>query len=181
VGIGNHKYFLLFVFYTFISCVYSLSLVIARFMSCMHRQNHVMSHHMACVDKPTQLVNVLGLVVEGVLFGLFTACMIIDQSSVVTSKVTSIDRLKGDGEDISGSSLSGVVEVFGANKLGGAATKFRSDWLSPFVNVCFPSSLHDEIMGFCRPCMRATALAHGKEDTDERSGGKVVPGSVEIV
>lgn len=135
---------------------------------------------MTCVDRPTQLINVLGLVVEGILFGLFTACMMIDQSGVVTSKMTHIDRLKGDGEDISGTSLAGVIEVFGASKVGATATKFRPDWLSPFANVCFPSSLHDEIMGFCRPCARATGIAHGNEDGDP-SGGRVVRGAVEIV
>jgi len=82
---------------------------------------------------------------------LFTSCMMIDQAGVVTTKMTHIDRLKG-GDD-AGSTLAGVVEVFGLNpKKLDLAEKFRADWLSPFHRICFPSSLQDEIMGFCRPC-----------------------------
>lgn len=151
VGIGNHKYFLLFIFYTFLSCMYSFVLVMTRFFSCMGRNGHVRAHHMTCLDRPTQLLTMLGLVVEAILFGLFTSCMMIDQSSVVTSKMTHIDRLKG--EDDTASSLAGVVEVFGLHTRWGNDHRFRPDWLSPFAKVCFPSSLHDEIMGFCRPCL----------------------------
>jgi hypothetical protein len=66
---------------------------------------------------------------------------------------THIDRLKG-GDDV-GNSLAGVVEVFGLNpkRQMDLAEKFRADWLSPFHRICFPSSLQDEIMGFCRPCV----------------------------
>jgi hypothetical protein len=77
--------------------------------------------------------------------------MMIDQSGVVMTKMTHIDRLKG-GDEV-GNSLAGVIEVFGLNpKKLDLAERFRADWLSPFHRICFPSSLHDEIMGFCRPC-----------------------------
>ncbi|KAG7362191.1 DHHC palmitoyltransferase [Nitzschia inconspicua] len=152
VGIGNHKYFLLFVFYTCLSCVYSLTLIGVRFFDCMHHHGHIRTHHMTCLDRPSQLLSILGLFIEAILFGLFTTCMMIDQAGVVTTKMTHIDRLKG-GDDALGSSLAGVVEVFGLNpKKLDFADKFRADWLSPFHRICFPSSLHDEIMGFCRPC-----------------------------
>ena len=179
VGIGNHKYFLLFVFYTMLSCIYSFSLVIVRFMGCMHR--HGPGHrHASCLDRPTQLLSILGLVVEALLFGMFTACMIVDQMSVVTSKLTHIDRLKNIDFDspydspsgghkrsksmsITGSteidSLAGVVEVFGWGKNSGivnGGNRFRADWLSPFAKACFPASIHDEVMGFCRPCLGGT-------------------------
>jgi hypothetical protein len=95
----------------------------------------------------------LGLVVEAILFGMFTICMMIDQSSVVSSKMTHIDRLKG-GDDETASSVAGVIEVFGISAKRGNDPRFRPDWLSPFAKVCFPSSLEDEVMGFCRPCMR---------------------------
>ena len=154
VGIGNHKYFLLFVFYTFLSCLYSFTLVMTRFYSCMSRHGHVRSHHLTCLDYPTQLLPILGLVVESILFGMFTACMMVDQSSVVWSKMTHIDRLKG-GEDETGSTVAGVVEVFGLSPQRGNDPRFRSDWLSPFAKVCFPSSVENEVMGFCRPCSRS--------------------------
>ena len=68
--------------------------------------------------------------------------------------MTHIDRLKGGDDGLSGSSLAGVIEVFGLNNMRGTdGTRFRPDWLSPFAKICYPSSLHDEIMGFCRPCL----------------------------
>lgn len=170
VGIGNHKYFLLFIFYTFLSCMYSFTLVMTRFFSCMGRHGHVRAHHMTCLDRPTQLLTILGLVVEAILFGLFTSCMMIDQSSVVTSKMTHIDRLKG--EDDAASSLAGVIEVFGLHARRGTDHRFRPDWLSPFAKVCFPSSLHDEIMGFCRPCLNAVS---NKETELSSSNGPTTP------
>jgi len=75
-----------------------------------------------------------------------------DQADVVRSKLTHIDKY--NGIDVKGG-VSGVTEVFGTGNRGVNA-KFRADWLSPFVRVCFPSSVQDEVMGFCRPC-QATA------------------------
>ena len=80
--------------------------------------------------------------------------MIIDQWDVVMTNVTHIDRLKGDiifQEPASSKPLrKGIHEVFGArsNRREG----FRLDWMAPFVRVTFPSSVKDEIMGFCIPC-----------------------------
>lgn len=140
VGIGNHKYFLLFVFYTCLSCIYSFSLVIIRFYTCMSNHGHARSHHLTCLDRPTQLMNILGLLVEALLFGLFTSCMMCDQAGVVTTNMTHIDRLKGDA---AANAISGIVEVFGLKNKRETSdgTKFRLDWLSPFGQVCYPGPL----------------------------------------
>ena len=111
----------------------------------------------ACLDSPKHLLNLLGLVVEAVLFGMFTSCMMFDQSDVISSKMTHIDRLKGGGE-VGVASLGGGAEVFGVGARGGHGTnssRFRFDWLSPFAKVCFPPGIQDDIMGFCRPCIKA--------------------------
>ena len=159
VGIGNHKYFLLFIFYTCVSCVYSLTLLFWRFFDCLGRHGHVRTHHFTCLDKPSQMLGMLGLVVESILFGLFTSCMMFDQSGVVLTKITNIDRLKsGAAEATNGGAeaLAGVIEVFGvfnpAKRQADLGGRFRADWLSPFHRIRFPDSLHDEIMGFCKPC-----------------------------
>lgn len=168
VGIGNHKYFLLFIFYTCLSCMYSLTLLTIRFFDCLGRHGHVRTHHFTCLDKPTQMLSILGLFVEAILFGLFTSCMMFDQSGVVTTKITNIDRLKGgggaeNGNKSAGQALAGVIEVFGLNTkkgldLGGS---FRADWLSPFHRICFPTSVKDEIMGFCKPCTTRMGVGSG--------------------
>ena len=77
--------------------------------------------------------------------------MMIDQYDVVTTNVTNIDRLKGahfgfEREITDKSKASTAVnEVFGG-------CGFRLHWISPFAAAIFPSSVKDEIMGFCRPC-----------------------------
>lgn len=150
VGIGNHKFFLLFVFYTLCTCVYAMGLVVARFVNCLGN----IEKHEPCLDEPTHLLGLIGLVVESLLFGMFTCCMVVDQWDVVVSNVTHIDRLKGElfMEDVEG--RSGIHEVFGSGVGKSKKVGFRFDWLSPFAKVCFPEHIEADIMGFCRPCAR---------------------------
>ena len=167
-------------------------------MGCMNRHGRLGpgQRHANCLDRPTQLLVILGLIVEAILFGMFTACMMIDQMSVVSSKLTHIDRLKsmnfeddpllsspskdsklGNGGSGEIDSLAGVVEVFGWSQHSGlvnGGTRFRADWLSPFAKACFPASIHDEIMGFCRPCglgggRNNKSDSHGDSSTTELS------------
>jgi hypothetical protein len=103
--------------------------------------------------------------VEALLFGMFTQCMMCDQFSVVNTRMTHIDRLKGIEL---GGTLSGVAEVFGIGginskargstsstaSLAAQASRFRLDWLSPWSKVCW-GGFEPEIMGFCRPVYSA--------------------------
>mmetsp|Transcript_9984 Transcript_9984/g.14128 ORF Transcript_9984/g.14128 Transcript_9984/m.14128 type:complete len:381 (+) Transcript_9984:119-1261(+) len=152
VGIGNHKYFLLFIFYTFLSCLYSIILVTVRFFQCMSANQ---SKEMHCLDRPSDLLYLMFLTMESILFGLFTSCMILDQWDVVLTNVTHIDRLKGDLPPLFGDESSnkiGISEVFGA---GSGVIKSEREcnwrWISPFVKVCFPEPMKNEIFGFCQP------------------------------
>ncbi|GKZ01467.1 hypothetical protein MPSEU_001097300 [Mayamaea pseudoterrestris] len=172
VGIGNHKYFLLFCFYTFLTCIVSLILVVFRFSTCV--SNHRSHYHYhrggsheeqvasaaamagstatqaSCLDQPSDLLLVLGLLIEALLFGMFTSCMMADQMEVVYTKLTHIDRLKGTEV---GGNLQGVAEVFGVGRRREKDDRFRPDWLSPFHKICFPESVNDQVMGFCRPIL----------------------------
>jgi len=108
--------------------------------------------------------------------------MMIDQWDVVLTKVTHIDRLKGEIQQDDSDGAGGINEVFGigiGNKKKNRASSFRLDWLSPFTRVCFPESMKDDIMGFCRPCFNS-----GKEeDYDNTSGSsrRVLSGVADIV
>lgn len=180
VGIGNHKYFLLFILYTFFSCAYSMFLVVLRFGHCMNIRT---SAH--CLDNPASLLSIIALTVESVLFGLFTLCMMADQWDVVLTNVTHIDRLKGDIFEESADS-AGVNEVFGIGVGGGKGKRwanFRTDWLSPFTKVCFPVSVEDDIMGFCRPCGFSTRNEEEEDDPVVSSDGspRTITGNEEIV
>ena len=145
-----------------------MTLVMARFFNCLGH----LDKHEPCLDKPAHLLSIIGLVVESLLFGMFTCCMMIDQWDVVLTNVTHIDRLKG-GEFLiqdDADSAAGVNEVFGVGMgKGKKGSSFRPDWLSPFAKVCFPESMRDEIMGFCRPC----GYSKVKEDDLEPNGDKV--------
>jgi palmitoyltransferase len=126
VGLGNHKFFLLFIFYVFVLSLYALVLVSLRYARCV---NENCPSHGA--------FRVMMLVLEAVLFGLFTLCMMCDQYSVITTGATQIDRLKGEVGD----SL-GIREVF-----GGASHGFSLHWLMP-VSIWFPTSLKNQILGY---------------------------------
>ena len=211
VGIGNHKYFLLFIFYTSVSCLYSLLLIITRFTSCsnginyhnhhfkgnnhhqmkLYRLHHPEQFQLAndnsaaiphCLDRPTHLLFILALLVEAILFGLFTGCMMMDQMDVVRSKVTHIDRYKGGDDSVGSHTIAGVLEVFGVRarsnhkntKITSSKSsrhtlrdgRFRWDWLSPFNPVCFPSyTIRDEVIGFCRPCFPSSSNYTNKKES----------------
>jgi hypothetical protein len=101
--------------------------------------------------------------VEAMLFGLFTSCMMVDQWDNVTSNVTHIDRLKnenhalltfdGPSKDRPSERPTGVNEVFGLECGKKKSKNFHLEWLSPFAMASFPPHIRDEIMGFCRPCI----------------------------
>uniref|UniRef100_A0AAV1UK92 Palmitoyltransferase n=1 Tax=Peronospora matthiolae TaxID=2874970 RepID=A0AAV1UK92_9STRA len=126
VGLGNHKFFLLFIFYVFILSVYALTLVFFRYAKCINE---------SCPSYGA--IRVVCLIMESVLFGLFTMCMMCDQYSVITTGTTQIDRLKGEV-----SASLGLREVF-----GGADCKFALHWLLP-VNIWFPSSVKNQVLGY---------------------------------
>ncbi|KAK1732640.1 DHHC family palmitoyltransferase [Skeletonema marinoi] len=171
VGIGNHKYFLLFIFYTSLSCGYSLSFLVWRFCHCVGGGHGGAHHGPRCVDHPTDLLPLIGLTVEALLFGLFTMCMMCDQWDVVMTNLTHIDRLKGH-DTLQHRVQAGINEVFGTGRSSMTSSSsstlphhhhhsnhhatnyrrgFHFTWLSPLHKVCFPESVRDDIFGYCRP------------------------------
>eukprot|EP00593_Proboscia_inermis_P011257 CAMPEP_0171308426 /NCGR_PEP_ID=MMETSP0816-20121228/18580_1 /TAXON_ID=420281 /ORGANISM="Proboscia inermis, Strain CCAP1064/1" /LENGTH=172 /DNA_ID=CAMNT_0011791335 /DNA_START=665 /DNA_END=1183 /DNA_ORIENTATION=- len=133
-----------------------MSLVAFRFFTCMSSS----PSNDRCLSNPTDVLPLVGLMVEALLFGLFTCCMMVDQWDVVMTNVTHIDRLK-ESKSSYGIPVDspkkpkggGINEVFGTgNYKGGYESGFRLDWLFPYAEATFPASMRDEIMGFCRPC-----------------------------
>jgi len=123
----------------------------------------------SCIEKPGDFGFLVGLAIEALFFGLFTSCMIVDQHETVSTNLTQIDRLKGEVH----SNLPDVNEVFGGN---GVTSRCRLDWLIP-VAVKFPSSIRDEIYGFCRPCINASKQ---KSRGDVEMGPINKPNSFEV-
>eukprot|EP00640_Fibrocapsa_japonica_P005758 CAMPEP_0113949590 /NCGR_PEP_ID=MMETSP1339-20121228/76354_1 /TAXON_ID=94617 /ORGANISM="Fibrocapsa japonica" /LENGTH=103 /DNA_ID=CAMNT_0000957087 /DNA_START=432 /DNA_END=743 /DNA_ORIENTATION=+ /assembly_acc=CAM_ASM_000762 len=81
---------------------------------------------------------IIFLIVEAILFGLFTSCMILDQWGAVQSSVTSIDRLKGEFGNIRSS--MGFLEVFGGNDL----SSIQLHWFLP-IDPEFTPELWDSV------------------------------------
>ena len=55
---------------------------------------------------PSNSVLSIVLLVEAILFGLFTLCMMADQSEAISSNQTQIDRLKNEKHDIQVSAVN---------------------------------------------------------------------------
>ncbi|CAN0331572.1 unnamed protein product, partial [Discosporangium mesarthrocarpum] len=139
VGISNHKFFLQFIGYISLLSAYALALVIGRVMSCI-------SGARGCGDPGMNLL-VVFLVLEAILFGMFTMCMVMDQWEVVATNQTQIDRLKGE---VHTAPVVDINEVF-----GGGGRRFRIDWLLP-TKVVFPADVWEEVMGYrCGPSLGA--------------------------
>lgn len=141
IGVRNHKFFILFIFYTFVLCAYALAIV---FGLALHappmprRRNAPPPDPLAPPRFQLAKVSTIAVTFAALLFGLFTACMLGDQWSVLRTNVAKIDRLKGEETECA----SDVNEVFGGRSRG-----FRLDWLIPTAPV-FPASVHDDIMGY---------------------------------
>ncbi|RLN47827.1 hypothetical protein BBJ28_00001743 [Nothophytophthora sp. Chile5] len=139
VGLGNHKFFLLFIFYVFLLSTYALTLVFLRYAKCINESyvTFLLLRNSGILCPTYGAIRVVCLVLEAVLFGLFTMCMMCDQYSVITTGTTQIDRLKGEvAENL------GLREVF-----GGSDKKFSLHWLLP-VNIWFPSSVKNQVLGY---------------------------------
>ena len=97
VGLGNHKFFMLFCLYVSLASWYAIILMVVMFVttSCAisGKQEFVPPH---CVNSrhPENIIFIILLCIESLLFGLFTMCMLCDQIHSVVTNQTYIDRLK---------------------------------------------------------------------------------------
>mmetsp|Transcript_35126 Transcript_35126/g.45105 ORF Transcript_35126/g.45105 Transcript_35126/m.45105 type:complete len:440 (-) Transcript_35126:213-1532(-) len=134
IGLRNHKFFLLFLFYVNILCLYSLFLGLLTLMMCGYNPKDPSKETCGQVQK----ILILGLLVLATLFALFTFCMICDQYDAVSSNVTKIDRLKGEVHEVQ----EDLNEVFGGKKRG-----FSIFWLLPTM-AKFPRDRIESLNGY---------------------------------
>jgi len=87
VGILNQKYFLQFLFYTVIACVYGGGLLVARFISCSRTLR-------MCSIYGWQIGLAAVTAAMALVFGLFVSIMIWDQLCAIFENTPGIDALK---------------------------------------------------------------------------------------
>ena len=94
VGVGNHKYFMLFCLYISLASWYAIGLMVTMFFGSNCHANNEEFTPPHCQKRPENVLFITLLFVESALFGLFTMCMLCDQVHSVMTNTTYIDRLK---------------------------------------------------------------------------------------
>jgi len=104
-----------------------------------------------------QNIMIIFLLLESLLFGLFTLCMMGDQTTVLSNNQTQIDKLKGDKHE----GVEGFNEVFGCD----SDVKFRYDWVLPTPATFPDQNLKDQVLGY-------RMLAPGEVERKNKSGSR---------
>lgn len=143
MGLANHKFFLLFLLYINLISVYAIALVVGHFWACLS-----LPFFGTCADASLgDSFNVLGLCMCALIFGLFTCCMMFDQSASVLTGATQIDRYQrssGAGETVGKDERArALAEVFGGDP---ARDGFQIHWLLPTPIVYRDP---ETLTGFC--------------------------------
>jgi len=127
VGERNQKYFVLFTFYVTILSIHALLLGVGHFFDCLDSDA---SSEVACPfmsrygrPSPGDLIMLVLLIFEALLFALFSAIMFCVQIKAIWSDWTKIENLKKESRTRN-SGCSNIRDVFGNNPML---------WLSPFT------------------------------------------------
>eukprot|EP00529_Nitzschia_sp_RCC80_P024135 CAMPEP_0113463834 /NCGR_PEP_ID=MMETSP0014_2-20120614/12875_1 /TAXON_ID=2857 /ORGANISM="Nitzschia sp." /LENGTH=449 /DNA_ID=CAMNT_0000355867 /DNA_START=535 /DNA_END=1882 /DNA_ORIENTATION=+ /assembly_acc=CAM_ASM_000159 len=168
VGALNHKFFVLFVGYTLVSCCFSLVLIAMRGVHCGLPSPAVSSasttttstgastadnnnNSIATEDRLEECrgwdESYLGsmLFVVSVVFGIFTSCMLCEQIDAIKTNRSKIARMKmsvgGQGTE-----LSRVTEEFN-EMFGGRSQQVAWHWFVP-LDVEFPRGMDKVVLGY---------------------------------
>jgi hypothetical protein len=157
VAIYNQKYFVLFLIYTSMCCIYSGVLLVARFISCTH-------HVRLCTLTATQAGLCVVNFVEALVFGLFVLIMLFDQISAIWEGESTQDQ----GHR---SKYQALQEVFGE--------PLSVTWLFPLT---LPVQVYEDFEAECRqvqyiaprykPLSTTTANSTGSTITERRNSTK---------
>ncbi|XP_014666174.1 PREDICTED: palmitoyltransferase ZDHHC3-like [Priapulus caudatus] len=121
VGENNQKYFVLFTFYICIISIHAIIMVVYQFITCVDRDWKGCSGF----SPPATAVFLIFLVLEGLLFALFTAIMFGTQLSAICADETGIEQLKKEQPTWERNTYwMSLKEVFG--------NPFTPTWFSPF-------------------------------------------------
>lgn len=171
VGALNHKFFFLFVFYTFLTSIVSLLLLCIRFIRCGYTIPNTSEDEKIFNDTKrsfddderdflysgcTELysLKILVLLIMSICFMIFTCCMLVEQADAIESNTSKIARMKiklgeddGDFKKVAGD----FNEMFGIDPFSnygpGKESGVSLHWFLPSA-VKFPNDEFNKIMGY---------------------------------
>jgi hypothetical protein len=146
VALFTQKYFLLFVFYTCLTCIFCAITLGGRFFSCYRsnarakysgwQQTH--KKPLWCKPDTTDTVVTICNVIEAIIFGIFTIAMGCDQAEAIAENTNYIDRLqkkKGDKQTL----LQSMEDIWGE--------PFGWRWFFPLAPT---KTLRKDFQKFCK-------------------------------
>ena len=168
VGALNHKFFVLFIFYTVITCFTCVILLVLRFIRCgyvtdnnddettINSQNpdyydtdDLSPHHSPFLYSGCEgiySIPVISLCFLSVIFLVFTCCMLIEQLDVIESNTSKIARMKIrmglSNQDEFTKVSNNFNEMFGGNHPNVAL-----HWFLP-TPVRYPDGMVEKVLGF---------------------------------
>ncbi|KAL9182948.1 hypothetical protein ACHAXT_004227 [Thalassiosira profunda] len=148
VGIMNHKFFILFILYTFLTAVVSLTLILMRVIRCGYwdasSSNAALEEHQ-CTSHHTVVILILGIVT--ILFFCFTFCMLLEQTEAIRTNVSKIARMKTRAGMVARPDEYAPVATEFNEVFGGEHSSPAWHWFLP-LPVRFPEWAVDNIMGY---------------------------------
>ena len=153
VGAMNHKFFVLFVGYTMMSCIFSILLMALRTLHCGfpvpyykkdddHPQDTLLQEE--CMGW-NESYSSLALLIVSVVFLIFTACMLVDNIEAIQTNASKIARMKMSVGQ-AGTELARVTEEFN-EMFGGESNEVAWHWFLP-TPVEFPRGMKKVVMGY---------------------------------
>eukprot|EP00946_MAST-07B_sp_MAST-7B-sp1_P004525 g4525.t1 len=161
VALFTQKYFLLFIFYTCLTCIFCGITLGTRFATCYRGgpnrkyQNWDKSSQLPAHCQPTTTDTVVSVLnaVEAVIFGIFTIAMGCDQADAVAENTNYIDRLqKKRGKQQT--YMKSLEDIFGE--------KFSWRWLVPFAPT---RKLRRDFQRYCKETWSRLAVFDEKQQT----------------
>mmetsp|Transcript_10194 Transcript_10194/g.21377 ORF Transcript_10194/g.21377 Transcript_10194/m.21377 type:complete len:404 (+) Transcript_10194:158-1369(+) len=153
VGAMNHKFFVLFVGYTMVSCLFSLCLIGLRMSYCgppspllpgQRVQSEETDHKVECAGWNESYLG-LALLIVSVVFFFFTSCMFFEQIETIKTNTSKIARMKMSVGQ-AGTELTRVTEEFN-EMFGGDSNQVALHWFIP-TPVEFPSGMKKIVLGY---------------------------------
>jgi len=150
VGAMNHKFFVLFVGYTMISCLLSIALIVLRTIYCgslnplLTRREKETKDMEECTGWNESYVGLI-LLVMSVVFFFFTIFMFLEQLQAIKTNASKIARMKMS-VGLGGTELQRVTEEFN-EMFGGNSNRVVWHWFIP-IPIEFPTGMKKAVLGY---------------------------------